>query len=318
MTFRLPPLQALRAFEAAARHLSFKRAAAELHVTPAAVSQQVRQLEAWLGQTLFRRLTRAVVLSPVGEALLPAIQQGFATLAGALAECRRSDPVAAGSVLTIQAPPTFASRWLVGRLPQFAAQYPAVEIRLASTDDSVDQLGADVRLDPAAHDPLQGGELLAIRYGRGNYPGWQAERILTPAYIPVCRPDLPGLMSPLSSAEDIRQFTLIHDATLRNSSLLPGWAQWLQLAGVNGKPVRRGLHFSNTVLAIEAALAGQGVALVPSVLVEAEIAAQRLCQIFPLSLVSPYAYWLLLPRRAELPAALRAFRDWVLATGLQS
>ena len=125
-------------------------------------------------------------------------------------------------------------------------------------------------------------------------------------------------MSPLSSAEEIRQFTLIHDATLRNSSLLPGWTQWLQLAGVNGKPVRRGLHFSNTVLAIEAALAGQGVALVPSVLVEAEIAAQRLCQIFPLSLVSPYAYWLLLPRRAELPAALRAFRDWVLAAGLQS
>lgn len=309
MAYRLPPLPALRAFEAAARHLSFKLAAEELHVTPAAVSQQIRQLEEYLGVPLFRRLTRAIELTAAGAAMLPDLRRGFDCLAAAVDGTRSGDD----GVLTIHAPPSFASRWLVPRLPRFAAAHPGIALRLSSGDDTVDRDGDTGWISPV--DPRSADCELAIRYGRGSYPGLRVEKVFAPAYVPVCSPRLLAAGRPLATPDDLRLHVLIHDETISDEDLPSGWQQWLAQAGVRGVDAGRGLRFSNAILAVEAALDGQGVALALSPLVEADVAAGRLIRPFALSIPSPYAYWLAMPEMLAGRAAVAAFRAWILTEG---
>ena len=308
MTYRLPPLAALRAFESAARHLSFKKAAEELHVTPAAISQQIKALESYLGIVLFRRLTRALEISPQAQAMLPKLREGFDCLAAAIDSTRQE----AEGVLTVTAPPSFASRWLVPRLPRFSALHPDVELRLSSGADSVDRPGETLRQDDGSVDLRAAESLLAIRYGTGNYPGLQVEQIFAPDWVPVCSPRLPSVERPLALPQDLARHVLIHDETIGDEARPPGWREWLASAGVSGVDGERGPRFSNAVLAVEAALDGQGVALALRPLVEADVASGRLVIPFEIAVPSPFAYFLVMPRAVAQRRSVAAFRSWLL------
>ncbi len=307
MPYRLPPLNSLRAFEAAARHLSFKHAADELHVTPGAVSQQIKGLEAYLGFALFRRLPRRLTLTLEGEAMLPKLREGFDCLATAVA---RSRPQRAEGVLVVATPPAFAQRWLMPRLPRFAAAHPEVELRLSTslgTIDSHEGLGPDRKaVDPRAAAQVE------IRFGNGRYPGLRADRVFAVTYVPVCAPGQVEGLQPLRQPADLKHRVLIHDDTIPDAALRPTWAQWLGLAGVQNIDPAPGPHFSNSGLAMEAAIDGLGVALVPKPLAEAEIAAGRLCLPFDLALDSGQAYWLVYHEALAERPVVEAFRAWLL------
>lgn len=309
MTYRLPPLSALRAFEAACRHLSFKKAAEELHVTPAAVSQQIKALEDYLGLPLFRRLTRALELTPPAAAMLPKVREGFECFAAAVDSTRQGDD----GVLTVTAPPSFAARWLLPRLPHFAAAHPAVKLRLSSSADAVDRRGEMREREGEPLDLRTPGSVLAIRYGTGNYPGFRVEQVFAPDWLPVCSPRLLDSGPPLAVPEDLVRHVLIHDETIDDEERQPGWQEWLATAGVTGVDAGRGPRFSNAVLAVEAALAGQGVALALGPLVEADVAAGRLVVPFRLSVPSPYAYFMVMRQAVAERAPVAAFRAWLLA-----
>lgn len=309
VSYRLPPLGALRAFEAASRHLSFKLAAAELHVTPAAISQQIKALESYLGVSLFRRLTRALELTPQGLAMLPKLREGFECLAAAVETSRRDDE----GVLTVTAPPSFAARWLLPRLPRFSQMHPEVKLRLASGSAAVDRRGEAKMLGGFAPDPREADCSLAIRYGLGNYPGFAVEAIFAPNWLPVCSPNLPTAAKPLNQPADLLRHVLIHDETIEDEERQPSWQEWLAGAGVSGVDATRGLRFSNAVLAVEAALAGQGVALALMPLVAADVEAGRLIVPFAYSMPSPYAYYMVIHRSLAGRPAVAAFRNWLLA-----
>lgn len=314
MTYRLPPLVAMRAFEAAARHLSFKKAADELHVTPAAVSQQIKALESYLGVLLFHRLTRALEITPHGRSMLPKVREGFECFASAVAEVAHDGE---GS-LNVTAPPSFATRWLVPRLARFSAAYPEVVLRLASSGNTVDRRGDARTLDESSPDVRDPNSQIAIRFGIGNYPGFQVDRILRPAWGPVCSPGLPSPTKPLVTPADLCHHVLIHDETINDQERQPGWREWLDQAGVSNIDATRGPRFSNSVLAVEAALDGQGVALTFRQLVETDIAAGRLIVPFEQSVVSPYAYYLVVRKAIAARPAVTAFREWILAEMLKA
>jgi len=309
MTYRLPPLAAMRAFESAARHLSFKKAAEELHVTPAAVSQQIKALESYLGVSLFDRLTRALAITTQGRSMLPKIREGFECFAAAIDSTRQF----ADGVLTVTAPPSFATRWLVPRLPHFSAAHPEVELRLSSSGDSVDRRGEAPSRRGEQADLRQADSALAIRYGTGNYPGLQVERIFAPEWVPVCSPRLPTADRPLTTPEDLGRHVLIHDETIDAEGRQPGWREWLSSAGVQTVDADRGPRFSNAVLAVEAALDGQGVVLALKPLVAADIAAGRLIVPFAIAVPSPYAYFLVMRKAVVKRPSAAAFRAWLLA-----
>jgi len=309
MTYRLPPLTALRAFEAASRHLSFKQAAVELHVTPAAISQQIKALEEYLGVALFRRLTRALEITPQGLAMLPKLREGFECFAAAVETTQRNS----NGVLTVTAPPSFATRWLVPRLPRFAAAFPEVKLRLTSESAAVDRRGEAKMLGDASFDLREADSVLAIRYGLGNYPGFHVEKIFAPDWVPVCSPRLSTPEKPLATPDDLIHQVLIHDETIEDEERQPSWQEWLSGAGVKNLSAERGPRFSNAVLAVEAALDGQGVALALKPLVEADVAAGRLIIPFEHSVPSPYGYFLVMHKVLASRPAVAAFRDWLIA-----
>lgn len=296
---RLPPFGALRAFEAAARLGSFRRASDELHVTPSAVSQQVKLLEGYLGVPLFLRLPRALELTREGESMLPAVREGFATFTTAMKSVMRN---ASSGPVMVDAPPTFARRWLVPRLPRFAQAYPQVELHLTSSLAMVDGRGEAAAAETA----------IAIRYGAGVYPGLRVDRIFRASYVPVCSPSLLKGPHALRSPADLRHHTLIHDETVPDERARPSWAQWLKLEGVTGIDAARGPHFSDGSLAIEAAADGQGVTLALRPLVEADVKAGRLAIPFDAPVPSGYAYYLVTPAIGELAPGASAFRHWLL------
>jgi len=298
----------MRAFESAARHLSFKKAAEELHVTPAAISQQIKALESYLGVSLFRRLTRALEITASGRAMLPKIREGFDCFAAAIDSTRQE----AEGVLTVTAPPSFATRWLVPRLPRFSTAHPEVELRLSSSGDSVDKRGETLLMDNERYDLREADSLLAIRYGTGNYPGLQVEQIFAPDWVPVCSPRLPTAERPLATPRDLALHVLIHDETIGDDGHQPGWHEWLVSAGVGTIDAERGPRFSNAVLAVEAALDGQGVALALKPLVESDIAAGRLLVPFEITVPSPFAYYLVMRRAVAQRHSVAAFRAWLL------
>lgn len=307
---RLPPLNSLRAFEAAARLLSFKKAAEELAVTPTAISHQIRLLEEFLDLALFRRLTRALELTPEGEAMLPKVREGFACLAAAVETTRRKET---GGVVTLCAPPSFAARWLVPRLGNFAHAHPNIDLRLSSSVSTVDVGDTNYSPDGKAMASTEPAYDLTVRFGRGLYPGCTVERLFAPAYIVVCSPSLLNGEHPLREPNDLRWHTLIHDATVPDLDERPGWQQWLDLAGVGElEGQERGPHFNDAALAVEAAIAGQGVTLAARPMVSADIAAGRLAMPFPVSIPSRYAYFVATPTSIAQRPTVLALRSWLM------
>ena len=289
---RLPPLNALRTFEAAARHLSCPRAAEELHVTQAAVSHQVRALEDHLGVRLFRRRGRALSLNEAGEALLPGLQDAFDRIEDS---AKRVRPGHDERVLTVTVQPSFAGAWLISRLPRFAERHPDIDVKLSATHDLVDLMREDVDV--------------GVRFGPGSWPGdLRVDRLMDEELFPVCSPALLERGPPLERPEDLRLHTLLHDDHVVD------WRMWLLAAGVHDIDFTRGPVFSMTSLALQAAIEGQGVALASSFLVADDLAAGRLVVPFDLSVSDPldFAYHIVVSKRtADLPK-VTAFKDWLL------
>lgn len=304
-TRRLPPLIALSYFEAAARSGSFVTAARQLHVSPAAVSHQVKALEAHLGVTLFERHHRKVVPTRAAEAALPRLQEGFAALAEAVEQLR-----AHGEdqwVVTVCAEPLFATKWLVPRLHRFYARCPQAELRLQASLSSVDSArGGPV----SAASFRRAGIDLSIRLGYGEHADLDTTALLDLRLQALCAP---ALAQRLQVPADVLQLPLLSDATHQRSAERFGWAAWLRLAGVRGAAAPREHCFGNGLLTLEAALTGQGVLLASPVLVQAELAAGTLVVAFDHALQAPLAYHLVCPPAALERPIVATFRAWLQA-----
>jgi DNA-binding transcriptional LysR family regulator len=287
-TSRLPPLNALRAFEAAARHLSLTKAADELGVTQAAVSHQVKGLEDALGVKLFNRLTRALALTPAGAALAPELEGAFVRIAGAVERARERE---AKGTVRLSLLTTIALTFLVPRLGRFAAKHPAIELRLETS----------ARLVDFAREPIDA----AIRYGDGRYAGLHADRLFDDALTPLCAP---AIAKKIRKAEDVMAHPLLDDNIVYDE-----WKTWCAVAGVGACPQRRrAATFDSTRVAVEAAMEGMGIAIGAPFLFQAEIASGRLVQPLPIVAPSGRSYWFVCrPQDAERPT-IRALRDWLL------
>jgi LysR family glycine cleavage system transcriptional activator len=290
MQTALPPLGALHAFEAAARHLSFKRAAGDLHVTPGAVSQQIKLLEDRLGVALFVRRPRALELTEAGRLLLPPTQRAFRLLADAVTRVRENNHV---KVLTVSTLPSFAALWIVPRLGGFRARQPDIDVRISATPKLADLERDDVDV--------------SIRYGLGHYLGLHSEHLLADDLFPVCSPKLLTGSAPLNKPEDLARHTLLHD------ELRQEWPLWLRAIGVHGVEATRGTSFSLWELAFQAAIGGQGVALGRSTLVARYLQSGELVRPFEVSSPSELGYYVVcLPERKDEPK-IAAFRAWLRA-----
>jgi LysR family glycine cleavage system transcriptional activator len=296
MARRLPPLNSLRAFEAAARHLSFTRAAEELHVTPAAISHQIKALEAHLGVKLFRRLNRTVLLTDAGQACVSGLSEAFDRMAAALERLRAQD---CGGPLTVSTSPAFAAKWLVPRLERFQERCPEIDVRVSAAMRLVDFAREDVDV--------------AIRYGPGRYPGLLSELLLTNEVVPVCAPALLGGPRPLRVPQDLRHHTLLHDDTPTSDGAYPNWAMWLGAAGVEGVDPSRGPRFDYAGLVVEAAAVGRGVALALSTIAAGDLAAGRLVRPFAVAVPTPFAYYVVCPEATAARPKVEAFRCWLRA-----
>jgi LysR family glycine cleavage system transcriptional activator len=280
-----------------------------MHVTPAAISHQIKALEEYLGIQLFRRLTRSLALTPEGQAMLAPLAQGFESLARAVEGARRPET---GESLTVSAPPAFASRWLVPRLHRFAAAHPQVELRLTGTLDTVDQEGSGPGEDERPG-TLEDNCDVGIRFGNGRYPGFRVEPIIAPSIVPACSPRLLQGTQPLRTPLDLRHHALLHDDTVQNEANGPNWEEWLRKAGATEVDPSRGLRFNNAVLAIEAAVDGLGVVLALKPLIQSDVAAGRLVIPFGLDIPSRYAYYLVTSRTAAIRRSTSQFREWLLS-----
>lgn len=309
MPYRLPPLNALRAFEAAARHLSFKHAAQELSVTPTAISHQIKMLEDFLGMPLFRRLTRALELTTEGEVLLPKVREGLLCFSTGLESLRQR---LANEKLVVVVPPSFATRWLVPRLRRFAELYPAIELHVRSRTNAIDDEQVE---GTRAFDGLEEEDdcaRVAICFGHGNYPGLDTHHIFASGYVAVCSPRLLEGQHPLVRPEDVRFHPLIHDDTIGNDRARPSWESWLKEAGVSGVDAASGPHFHDSGLALVAAADGLGIALASRPLVALEVAAGKLVVPFKVTIGSHFSYHLVIPETLRERSAVKAFREWLL------
>jgi LysR family glycine cleavage system transcriptional activator len=284
-------LNALRAFEAAGRLESFNRAAEELHVTPSAVSHQIRSLEDFLGAKLFVRATRQVRLSEDGRELLSSVQNAFALITSAARRVQRNHD---DGTLTLQTSPNFATEWLVPRLIGFQHEHPEIEVRLVTI------IGHDEsRMDIENID-------LAVWYGNGRWPGVTSERLMSEHLVPVCSPSLVTETGGLREPADLRHATLIH-VLVR----IGQWRNWLMAAGLDGVDPNAGPKFQNTPLALEAAAAGMGVAIANRAFVEGLLKDRRLVIPFEVELASQSAYYMLYAEEALKRPSVAAFRAWI-------
>jgi LysR family transcriptional regulator, glycine cleavage system transcriptional activator len=301
MVKTLPPLGSLRAFEAVARRLSFSRAAEELHVTPGAVSQQIRSLEELLGESLFVRTKRSVALTEMATRMLPDIQAGLE----ALSRATSSKPTASAvRTLSISVAPSFASKWLLPRLADFSGRHPDIDLRISATVAL-----ADFRRDKVD---------LAIRLGRGSYPDLHAEPLFGETLAPLCSPELLKAKGRLKRPDDLRKHRLLHDTSIPGESERPAWERWLNLAGAKHVSADRGTRFSLAELALQAAIDGAGVVLGRMVLAEGDLAAGRLIRPFNVILPLDVSYFLVMPRGSARRQEIQCFRDWLYGTLKQS
>ncbi|EQC01315.1 transcriptional regulator GcvA [Photorhabdus temperata] len=291
MSKRLPPLNALRVFDAAARHLSFTKAAEELFVTQAAVSHQMKSLEDFLGLKLFRRRNRSLLLTEEGQSYYLDIKEIFTSINEAT---RKLQARSAKGALTVSLSPSFAIQWLVPRLSSFNLAYPGIDVRIQAVDREEDKLADDVDV--------------AIFYGRGNWPGLRTDRLYAEYLLPVCAPSLLTGENPLKTPADLARHMLLHDSSRRD------WQAYIRQLDMQQQiNVQQGPIFSHSAMVIQAAVHGQGIALANNVMARTEIDAGRLVCPFNDVLVSKNAFYLVChDNQAEL-GKIAAFRQWVLA-----
>jgi LysR family glycine cleavage system transcriptional activator len=292
---QLPPLTTLRSFEAAARLLSFSKAADELHVTHGAVSRAIRHLEDHLQVDLFKRKIRAVELTETGAAYAVTVRDTLDRLAAATALI--TDQRSSG-ILNISTVDSFASKWLIPRLFRFRRQHPDIDVRLATSEGLANFVNDGIDI--------------GIRYGQGRYAGLTSELMMKEEIAPVCSPKLRDGPTPLNSPDDLKFHTLIHD------DLPIDWAMWLRTAGVDGVDAYRGPRFQSSVHAVQAAVQGEGVVLGRSALVADDLKAGRLIHPFNLSLPVDLAYYMVYPPQTAERPKIRAFHDWLMEEVQQS
>ncbi len=290
MRQRLPPLNALKAFEAAARHESFTRAAAELFVTQGAVSHQVKALEQELGLKLFNRERQRLVITEAGRDYLAVVRDAFDRIA--LGTERLLQRQNAG-VLTVSTSPDFAAKWLVHRLGHFVEAHPGIDLRVSATLHHVDFAREEVDL--------------AVRHGEGDWSGLDAVKLSTEQLFPVCSPDLLSGKLRLRSPDDVLKFPLIHTGSRE------WWEKWLQTVGVDSARAIHGPVLNRDAIAMDAAINGQGVALARTTLAAWDLINGRLVRPFAETLPLSRTYWIVCPKAAAAQPKITTFRDWLLS-----
>ena len=290
MQRRLPPLNALKAFEAAARHLSFTRAADELFVTQAAVSHQIKALEEFLSMKLFIRRNRTLLLTEEGQAYFLELKDIFKSLQEATERL-----LAKGSkgAITVAMPPSFAAQWLVPRISRFSVAHPDIDVRIKAVDYDEGFLEDDVDV--------------AIYYGKGRWSGLQSDRLHTEFLTPLCAPSLFNGPKPLEQLSDLKHHVLLHDLSRE------AWKNWLKHVGVSGVNVNQGPVFSHSMLVLQAAALGQGIALANTILARPEIEAGRLIMPFEEKVESRDAFYVVCDETQAELGKIAAFREWILA-----
>ncbi|KER72478.1 transcriptional regulator GcvA [Burkholderia sp. Ac-20349] len=292
-------LNALRAFEASARHRSFSAAAAELHVTPAAVGQLVRALEEWLGTPLFHRGASGrlrLVPTEAAERALPDIRAGFDRLTVGLERLKEGST---SGVLTVAVSPAFAAKWLLPRIERFQNAWPDTDVRLDTNLKPVDFVTQQIDI--------------GVRYGTGTWPGLVADKLMDEDVYPVCSPGLLRGRPRLQKPADLARETLIHDLSMDSRTGFPAWDTWLHRAGVADAATGRGMQINNSAAVLQAAIDGHGVALARSVMARDDLATGRLVRLFPeITFASPLAYYIVYRNECSGLAKLVAFRDWLL------
>ena len=290
MARKLPPLNSLRAFEAAARHLSFTRAASELFVTQAAISHQVKALEEYLGHSLFERRPRNLTLTSQGAALLPVLVDAFDDISSAVTSLKVER---VGAALNVRLAPSFAAKWLSPRLRQFWNKHPEIDLCLFHAHNPVDFEKEDIDL--------------AVTYGRGDWSGVESTPIIKLDFFPVASPAWVANNPELKDPEQLLNAPLLHDASPY------AWNEWLRQAGVKGINNKRGTTIDDTNVLIQAAIDGQGVALGSTPFVQDHLESGRLVVVFDQVLMTDHAYHIVYPKRNLNRPEVRAFKDWLLA-----
>ncbi|MET0707575.1 MAG: transcriptional regulator GcvA [Tardiphaga sp.] len=294
MTARLPSLNGLRAFEAAARHLSFTLAAAELNVTQTAISHQIKRLEQELGIALFIRQNRALALTPQARDYLPGVRAAFNDLRLATDRLRRKDN---DRVLTVSTLASMAAKWLLPKLSTFQDAHPDIDVRITTSTSMVDFKGGDVDA--------------AIRYGRGRWPGLRADWLTADHLFPVCSPALLQGDRPLRTPADLAHHTLLHSSAGYDDD----WRLWLTAAGLSTDISKQpGLTFDMIFMTLQAAIDGLGIAVGRTTYVEGDLAKGRLVMPFNIRLPADAGFYLVSPEEVSGTPKLTAFRDWLLAS----
>jgi len=289
MARRLPPLNSLKCFEAAGRLLSFTAAAKELNVTQAAISHQIKVIEDYLGLSLFDRYPRRLALTEPGKILLPEVIESFDRVSaaiGSLAEEQHSN------ILSVRLAPSFTARWLSPRLKYFWLQYPEIDLCLYHAHDAVDFEREEIDI--------------AVTYGKGDWPGVVADKLLSLEFYPVCSPAFLHKDKPLTELDNLRYYTLLHDANYEI------WNDWLKLAGLEIN-ANKGTIIDDTNVLIQAAIDGQGIALGSTTFVEDYIDSGKLVKPFDIELVNESAYFVVCPESHLKNPAVRAFKEWLLS-----
>lgn len=295
MRSNLPPLNALRTFEAAARLLNFSRASEELHVTPSAVSHQIKDLEDRLGITLFRRSKKALFLTEAGSVLLQGTHAAFGALSRSMDDLHA---LAHAPVLTVSVPPSVAVKWLVPRLGTFRKQYPDIDVRISTDTELPDLISGDVDI--------------AVHYGVGDYPGLRAELLVENSVAPMCSPQFLEGEAPLRQPEDLSRFTLLHDTggdEFGNPAY--DWGTWLAAHGISNVDATLGLRFNTSADVLNAAVAGAGVAIGKTALAAEDLKSGRLVCLFDAIVPEEAAYYVVFAEAGTEQPKVGAFRDWL-------
>jgi LysR family glycine cleavage system transcriptional activator len=296
---RLPSLDSLRAFESAARHLNFTKAANELHVTQSALSQRIGALEDELGYPLFVRSSRKIALTAHGRVIAAAMTQALAEIQRAFAGLEES---VSTRTLSISVLPSFATRWLMPRLPRFHAAHPGVQVQVNAEGGLVDLTTSEADL--------------ALRFGTGRYPGHRVEFVMNDHVLPVAAPDLLSKCARPRTAEDLARLPLIHDSAVERDASGTDWKSWFEHMGANAPAQLTGPRFSQADLMLQAAAQGLGVALARHSLVSDDLQSGRLVPVLPTAMLrARYDYYFVcLPEKADRSAVV-AFRNWLVEEG---
>ena len=292
MPRRLPPLNSLKSFEAAGRLLSFTRAANELNVTQAAVSHQIKVIEDFLGLSLFIRYPRKLALTEQGRLLLPEVIEAFDKVSNAIGAISQEP---SSKMISVRLAPSFAAKWLSPRLKYFWLQHPEIDLCLYHAHPAVE-------FDREQID-------IAVTYGKGDWPGVVADPILSLDFYPVCTPAFMSNDRPLSNINNLRYYSLLHDANYEC------WSDWLKLAGLHQINANKGTIIDDTNVLIQAAVDGQGVALGSSTFVQDLLDSGRLIKPFDITLVNEFAYYVVCPEAHLKNPSVQAFKDWLLDLG---